>query len=490
MLAHITSLPSRFGVGDVGVWARRFAYLLRDLRQTYWQVLPLGPSSPAMGNSPYAGYSAFAANPLLICMEDLHEFGLLPYHPEDGVGTPMPRRASYDGASSRKLALLYEAFRHSRERLGQDLAYRTFVEENRFWLEDWALFRTLKDRFHGRSWQDWPDEFRYRHQHAMDGWRYEGGEAIEFEYFKQFVFISQWQRLRKTCQDAGVRLIGDLPIYVTFDSADVWAHPELFKLDERRLPYVVAGVPPDYFSKTGQLWGNPVYNWDEHKKQNFSWWIARMRHVLGLFDYVRVDHFRGLSAYWEVPANETTAQNGKWIEAPGHELFKAFARRIASLPVIAEDLGVIDADVRMLKKTFGLPGMKILQFAFGDEAGKHLPHLFTSNCVVYSGTHDNNTVRGWFELEAQENERRALQEYLGMAVDAQQAPRELIRLGMMSVANTAIFPLQDILGLDHTHRMNTPATLNGNWEWRMLEEELDSGRYAWFREMTEFYNRC
>ncbi len=490
VLAHITSLPSRFGVGDAGIWARRFVSLLHDLHQTYWQVLPLGPSSPAMGNSPYAGYSAFAANPLLICMEDLHASGMLPYHPDEGVTTRQPGRADYDGAGSRKMALLYEAFRHCREQLAQDAAYHRFIEDNRFWLEDWALFSTLKSRFHGQSWQNWPDEFRFRRQEALDAWSREGLEAIEFEYFKQYVFVQQWQCLRRACDEASIRLVGDLPIYVTFDSADVWAHPELFKLDDNRLSTVVAGVPPDYFSRTGQLWGNPVYDWDAHKNQEFSWWTARMKHTLGFFDHVRVDHFRGLSAYWEVPAGETTAQNGKWVEAPGQELFQTFARRIASLPVIAEDLGVIDADVRMLKKAFNLPGMKILQFAFGEEAAKHLPHLFDRNCVVYSGTHDNNTVRGWFEREASPDELRTFQQYVGRGINAQQAPREMIRLGMMSVADTAIFPLQDILGLDSAHRMNTPATLNGNWEWRMQETDLEAGRYDWFREMTKFYNRC
>ena len=491
ILLHVTSLPSAFGVGDMGPWAFRFAEYLATLQQSYWQILPLTPTSPAIGNSPYSSASAFAGNFLLISPEVLVADGYLA--PEDVPPFPEhdPGRAHYEQAEQFKTSLLQKAFIRNRSGLDTNYAFLRFVEHNAFWLDDYALFATLKDRFHGAMWIEWPTEYRDRLPDALAYWRKDAAEAILYEKFVQFIFFNQWRQLKEYCNDKGVSIIGDMPIYVTLDSADVWGNHAIFKLGPERTPEYVAGVPPDYFSATGQLWGNPVYDWDALGKTGYDWWIKRMAHALGLYDIIRLDHFRAFSAYWEVPATEKTAVNGEWIDGPGTRFFTSLLRRIPTLPLIAEDLGVITADVRELKDTYGFPGMVILQFCFGQNLpdNPYAPHNHTRNSVVYTGTHDNNTVNGWFYNEASPDDQHRFLKYAGLHNHDGQAHMIAIRLAMASVANTAIFPMQDILGLGGETRMNTPSSSNGNWMWRVRPEELDLHRAQHFFDFAKLYGR-
>jgi len=487
ILLHITSLPSQYGIGDLGPEARQFATFIKELGQSYWQMLPLCP--PGFGGSPYAGTSAFAGNPDIISPDVLVEQGFLPEADLPDTDVSDPRRVDFDSVGQGRDVMFAKAFAHSGRDVLTDPEFLTFCRENADWLEDWALFITLKNRFDRKAWNQWPEEFRYRDAGALQAWRDEGADQLARERFVQFLFHKQWHEFKGHCNDQGVNLVGDQPIYVTYDSADVWAHPDLFQLDSRREPLFVAGVPPDYFSSTGQRWGNPVYAWEAHRAENYSWWTRRFRHALRFCDFVRMDHFRGFAGYWSIPADEKTAINGEWVESPGRELFTVLSRRFGVLPIIAEDLGVITADVRELKQLFGFPGMKIVQFAFGKEWPKHVPHLYDANCVVFSGTHDNNTVRGWFEHDSSKEERQTLARYLGRVPTTEDVHMAMIRLAMQSVANTAIFPIQDVLGLGGQHRMNTPATLHGNWQWRLLPSEMDRQRLSWFKEMTGFFDR-
>jgi 4-alpha-glucanotransferase len=375
---------------------------------------------------------------------------------------------------------------------GKRHEYERFCTENSTWLDDFALFMALRDHFPGRSWSEWPQEVRDRHPGALDSLKGELHDALERATFLQYVFFEQWHYLKAYCNRRGIQIFGDIPIYVIHDSVDVWANPELFVLDDERRPSVVAGVPPDYFSETGQLWGNPIYRWDVLRERGYGWWIQRVEHNLALFDLIRVDHFRGLVGYWVVPAGETNAVNGQWVEAPAEDFLNALLRRFQQLPIIAEDLGVITSDVREIMHRFELPGMKVLLFAFGEDlpTNPYIPHNLSRNCVLYTGTHDNNTTRGWFEREATPEIRERLFRYLGREVPAEDIHRELIRLAMMSVANTAIFPMQDVLGLGEDAKMNRPATTEGNWQWRLSPEQLTTSLADTLREMTELYGRA
>jgi 4-alpha-glucanotransferase len=358
-------------------------------------------------------------------------------------------------------------------------------------LDDFSLFAVIKKRFQGRIWNQWPGDLRDRKAESLQAVREECRDPLEKENFLQYLFYKQWWSLKEYCNQKGIQILGDLPIYVNFDSADVWANPDIFKLDEEKRPLFVSGVPPDYFSKTGQLWGNPVYHWDRLKETGFEWWVNRIAHHLRLYDAVRIDHFRGLVACWEVSASEETALHGRWTEAPVGDFFKALSRRFLHLPIIAEDLGLITPDVREVLHQLGFPGMKVLLFAFGEDHPMHpyLPHTYGRNCVVYTGTHDNNTVRGWFEKEASPDDKRRLFRYLGRPVLSDEIHWEMIRLAMVSVADTAIFPLQDILGLGEDSRMNRPATTWGNWEWRLKPDQLTQSVSEKILEMTETYGR-
>jgi 4-alpha-glucanotransferase len=385
-------------------------------------------------------------------------------------------------------SLAYERFRNDQI----DCAgYDEFCRNNSWWLEDFALFTSLHRRYAGNVWSTWPDAIKYRDPSALDAMRQTLKKNIETEKFLQHIFHKQWQALRNYCTTKGIRLIGDIPIYVNYDSADVWTHPELFRLDATLHPLVVAGVPPDYFSRTGQLWKNPLYNWEEHTRSGFSWWVHRIEHNLSLVDYTRIDHFRGLVAYWEVPADAKNAICGKWVPAPGEELLTLLKDRVVDLPLIAEDLGIITPDVSHLIERFNLPGMRVLLFAFTDDpsGSPHAPHNLKKNCILYTGTHDNATVRGWLESEATLGEKRRLFRYIGREISADQLPAELIRLAMMSVADTVIFPMQDILGLGAESRMNRPGTDAGNWRWRLKKDQISLLVTENLGEMTEVYGR-
>ena len=492
VILHLTSLPSEHGIGDLGPGAAWFADFLAESGQGLWQILPIGPTSPAIGNSPYSSFSAFAANPLLISPDKLVEDGWLPRsaladHPA------FPReRCDYPAVEVYKLGLLYAAFKDNRKRLADDPFYARFCRDQAYWLDDYVLFASIKAEQGGRMWSEWPSELRDRDPAALDAARERLAATVEYMRFEQYLFFSQWQEFRKMLRERRIHLVGDAPIYVTYDSADVWANPDCFKLDHDKQPTAVAGVPPDYFSATGQLWGNPVFDWERLRERRFDWWIERVRHNLSLYDYVRIDHFRGFAGYWEIPAGEKTAVNGAWVDAPGMEFFSELEAAFPSLPIIAEDLGVITPDVRELRDTFNLPGMRIVQFCFGHGIGGNLdaPHNHVRRAVAYTGTHDNNTSRGWFAHETSEEDRRRLFAYAGRVFGEREAAWELIRLTWASCAAFALCPMQDLLSLDESGRMNTPSKAKGNWEWRLSWEQLGGELKSRLRAMTELFGRC
>jgi 4-alpha-glucanotransferase len=491
ILLHITSLPSRYGIGDMGPWSYRFADFLGEAKQSLWQILPLNPTEPAYGNSPYQSESAFAGNPLLISPELMVRDGLLE---DTNLATPpqFPKgRIDYDATIAYK-EKLFDMAHECFSQTSPKHEYEKFCAENAFWLDDFALFKVLKIRFSGKVWTEWPQEIRDRQPEALQALMKELHKGIEREKFLQFLFFRQWISLKGYCNQRGIQIFGDIPIYVIHDSADVWANPELFDLDDTGNPSAVAGVPPDYFSETGQLWGNPLYRWDRLRETGYTWWIKRIAHNAKYLDLVRVDHFRGFVGYWEVPAGEANAINGSWVEAPAEDFFNTLLKRFPRLPIIAEDLGVITPDVREIMHRFDLPGMKVLLFAFGDDlaTNPYIPHNLPKNCVIYTGTHDNNTVRGWFEREATPETKERLVQYLGREVSVERIHWELIRLAMMSVANMAIFPMQDLLGLGEDARMNRPATTEGNWQWQLLQEQLTPHLTQKLLEMTEIYGRA
>jgi 4-alpha-glucanotransferase len=490
ILLHIVSLPSRYGIGDLGPAAYAFADFLAASKQGLWQILPVGPTDPACGNSPYSSSSAFAGSHLMISPDLLLDDGLLTEAEVDQEAVPVRDRAHYSAATAGKERLLDRAFQRWQRR--QDKAeYDQFCAQHAGWLGEFADFAAIKAAHGGQDWGCWPKELRFRNAASLESARGRLAERIEREKFCQFLFFKQWTCLKRYCNDRGISMVGDLPIYVSYDSADAWSNPDLFKLDSEGRPAAVAGVPPDYFSETGQLWGNPVYRWDALKQTRYQWWVARMGHALGMFDTVRVDHFRGFVAFWEVPAGEPTAVNGKWVDAPADDLLEVLAGAFPDLPVIAEDLGVITPEVKAVMERFGLPGMKVLQFAFGDDDPHqpYLPHNFGPNCFVYTGTHDNNTLMGWFGTEARPDERRRLLRYLGADVAPERLHWEVMRLAMMSVARSAVFPLQDILGLGADSRMNLPSALDGNWSWRILPDHLTAAVRDDLGQMTETYGR-
>ncbi|MHB8482611.1 MAG: 4-alpha-glucanotransferase [Nitrospiria bacterium] len=491
LLLHVSSLPSPFGIGDLGPCAHRFADLLFEARQSYWQVLPINPTSTALGNSPYNSDSAFAGNPLLISPELLEKEGLLSKSDFDSFPSFPSRRVDYEAVTLFKRKILSRAYEAFRPSLEKDPEFSLFCKEHSPWLESYALLKVLREHLNGVSWNRFPEELKNRDQNILDRYREEFKDQILSEQFLQFIFFKQWFSLKEYCNRKNIRIIGDIPIYVQYDSADVWTDPGIFHLDQERRPRVVAGVPPDYFSKTGQLWGNPLYNWETLKARNFDWWIRRLAHNLKLFDRVRLDHFRGFVACWQVPAGEATAEHGEWRAAPAEDFLKTVFSHFPDSPMIAEDLGVITPDVIEILRRFRIPGMKLLVFAFGEDSAGHpyAPHNYTGNSVAYTGTHDTNTVRGWFRKEMSPEERYRLSAYLGREVHEESIHLELIRLAMMSVANTVIIPVQDVLGLGEEARMNVPGTVNGNWEWRILPDQLTSTGMARLAQMSLIYGR-
>jgi 4-alpha-glucanotransferase len=487
VLLHPTSLPGPYGIGDLGEWAYRFVDWLVERGQSIWQVLPLSPTG--YGDSPYQALSAFAGNPLMISLDRLVEAGWLdrgelydvPRFPADRVD--FGKVIAYH---SEKLARAYEGFRE-RATGDQTAEYERWVQDNAYWLADYTLFAALKARHNNQPWVEWPRGEALHEAGALREAEEVLADAVGQRRWQQWAFHRQWGDLKRYAGEKGVRLIGDLPIFVAHDSADVWANRDLFYLDEKGYPTVVAGVPPDYFSPTGQRWGNPLYRWDVLKASGYGWWLRRFRALFNVVDAVRVDHFRGFAAYWEIPAEEETAEKGEWIEGPGEDFFRVVKEALGELPIIAEDLGVITKDVVDLREGFDLPGMKVLQFAWSGPKNPFLPHNHTPNSVVYTGTHDNNTTHGWWQREADEGTRNFIRHYLHRAVD--NPAWTLIVVGMRSVANTFVVPMQDVLNLGAEARMNTPGQPGGNWTWRFTPGQLDYQAMPTLAELTELYQR-
>ena len=489
ILLHPTSLPGRYGIGDLGAAAYRFVDWLAEQGQSIWQMLPLGPTS--YGDSPYQTLSAFAGNPNLISLDGLVESGLL--HKSDLLDTPPfpPRRVDYGWVipfHERKLAAAHRRFQQPNQRALQR-EWQEFTAANRHWLDDFALFSALKKQHELRPWVEWESALRDREPNALAAAALDCAAEIEAEKFRQWLFDRQWRALKSHANQRGIRLFGDLPIFVAHDSADVWAHQEQYALDARGTPTVIAGVPPDYFSPTGQRWGNPLYRWAVMRADGYRWWIERVRALLQRVDFIRIDHFRGFEAYWEIPASEKTAIKGRWVAGPGKDFFAAIQAALGSLPIIAEDLGVITPEVEALRDAFDLPGMKVLQFAWSDPRNPFLPHNHPVNCIVYTGTHDNNTTRGWWENEVDENTRRFMQDYLGQGIQTNDIVWTLARVGMRSSAQSFIMPMQDVLGLGAEGRMNTPGEAAGNWTWRFTAADFDHPGKDALRHITRLFQR-
>ncbi|MGB5713066.1 MAG: 4-alpha-glucanotransferase [Waterburya sp.] len=490
VLLHPTSLPSRFGIGDLGENAYRFVDFLTNSDQQIWQILPIGPTG--YGNSPYLSYSALAGNPLLISPEVLQQQGLLT--PEELKHLPdFPLdQVDFELVIATKMPLLRRASDRfkAQDSPTKDEEYKLFCQRHNDWLSDYALFMSLKQANHGSAWNQWPKDIASRQPEAMAKWATELADEIFFHKFLQYQFFSQWTNLKQYANRKGISLFGDIPIYVAHDSVDVWAHREIFRLDPKTgEAALMAGVPPDYFSATGQLWGNPVYNWEELKKTGFKWWIRRIEAILEYVDIIRIDHFRGFQAYWAVPQGETNAMNGTWLDAPGDQFFQLLGKQLGKLPIVAEDLGVITPEVEALRDKFEFPGMKILQFAFdSDRANGFLPFNYTNrNCVVYTGTHDNNTTLGWFNERSPEAKSRVI-DYVGcLCQDG--IHWSMIRLALGSVGNTVVLPFQDILGLGTDAKMNTPSQPTGNWSWRCRAEAFNDELSGRLKYLTYLYGR-
>ncbi len=488
ILLHPTSLPGPYGIGTIGKAAREFIDFLVKAKQQYWQILPLGPTGFA--DSPYQCYSAFAGNPNLIDFDLLITEGLLSQadlaaFPDTGDGP-----VQFDLVQNARKPLLVKAFRTFNETADQlsRTRYRNFIKEEYRWLNDYALFRAIKDHFNGLPWYQWEEKARKRDPETIRQLQSDLHDQIEFYKFTQHLFFRQWNQIRNYARKKKISIIGDIPLYISLDSSDAWANPGLFEFDEEGLPIRVGGVPPDYFSETGQLWGNPLYRWTVNKKEVYDWWVDRIRTNLAMADIIRIDHFRGFAAYWAVPYSEKTAINGKWIPGPGKEFFDVMKQEIGALPIIAEDLGVITPDVEELRDGFAFPGMKILQFAFDSaEANDYLPHNYTRNYIVYTGTHDNDTVKGWFEKASSADKKMALQY---MNTKGQEIHWDFIRLAWSSVADTAIVPMQDLLGLDTTGRMNLPGTTVNNWLWRANAHDFTPMLAEKLAEITLLFGRA
>ena len=470
LLLHVTSLPSYGGIGDFGPAAYAFADFLAEAKQRLWQVLPLSPTG--YGNSPYAAISAFAGNPLLISLAYLADWGWI--EPERITGLAgCSGVVCWEEVVRTKIPLIEEAARNFlHKHSDEDWArFESYCRMNGTWLESFALYSVLRQRFNGASWHTWPTDLARREPHAIEELRRRQRDELLIQQIIQFAFDEQWSRLRAYCAERKIKVIGDVAIFVNYDSADVWTNPGIFELDENLLPIRVAGVPPDYFSKTGQRWGNPLYRWDILQHQDFAWWIDRIRRAESLYDIIRLDHFRGFDAFWAIPSEHLTAEHGQWIKAPGAELFQRLHHELGSLPFIAEDLGVITAEVEALREQFNFPGMRILQFGFADRhAHNYLPHQYVQNTVVYTGTHDNNTTRGWWTQEATKAEKLAVKAYLGTG--KKDVVWAMIRAVEASVADICIVPVQDVLDLGPEARMNLPASSGDNWSWRCPEGAL------------------
>lgn len=492
ILLHITSLPSSYGIGDLGPEAKNFANFLNRTGQKYWQLLPVNPTEAGQGHSPYSAVSSHAGNTLLISPDLLLQQGLLSEKDLAECRLESAMKANYEDAERNKTLLLDIAWKNNVTRADKKQeSFEIFCNDEKEWLDDFAYYMLLKKINEGRPWYEWPEEYKFRNTGSLSALQRDHEDELKAIKWFQFLFYQQWNDLKKYCNDLGIKLIGDLPFYISYDSSDVWSHSEIFSIDEQGKRIGVAGVPPDAFSADGQLWGMPVFRWDILKEKGYSWWINRLKNNRRLFDLVRLDHFRAFSDYWEVPATESTARNGEWKSGPGAEFLKTMKAAMGELPFIAEDLGDIDEPVLKLRDEFNLPGMKVLQFAFGDDFSEsdYIPHQYKHNFIVYTGTHDNNTTRGWFRTDADDQVKERIQRYLGRHVSEDEIADVFCRLAMSSVAKTAIIPIQDLLGLDESGRMNIPSVGENNWSWRLLPGQINQDVEIKLIEWTIIYDR-
>ena len=486
ILMPVSSLPSRFGIGGFSKEAYEFVDFLATSGQTLWQILPLGPTG--YGDSPYQSFSTFAGNPYYISLDTLIDEGLLTEEECSSVDFGSDaKKVNYEKIYNTRFKLLKKAF--DRADLDNNAEYKKYIEDNKLWLKDYAMYMAIKDSLGGISWIEWDEDIRLRKPQVMAEYEEKLSEEIEFYYYQQYLFSTQWVALKEYANKKGINIIGDIPIYVAFDSADTWANPELFQLDEENVPIAVAGCPPDAFSVTGQLWGNPLYRWDYHEETGFAWWIRRLSHCFEIYDVVRIDHFRGFDEYWAIPYGDETAEFGEWKPGPGYKLFEAMKKALGKREVIAEDLGFLTPSVIKLVKKTGYPGMKILQFAFDSrEESDYLPYNYPNNCVVYTGTHDNDTVNGWINVMSKKD--LAFEKKFLNVRRTSDICDSLIRTALASVADTAIIPMQDYLGLGSEARINTPSTLGGNWEWRMDSDACTEKLSKYILELAQIYGRA
>ena len=487
ILMPIFSLPSRYGIGSFSKSAYQFVDMLKKAGQKYWQILPLCPTS--YGDSPYQSFSTYAGNPYFIDLDQLIEEKLLTRKECQTCDFgDDPQDIDYGKLYENRFKLLRKAY--ERANVGEDQEFEAYRRENAWWLDDYALFMAVKDRFDGVAWNEWAEDIRLRWSNAMDYYRRELYYEIEFYSYLQFVFMKQWKKLKNYANINGIEIIGDIPIYVAFDSADAWANPELFQFDAENLPTAVAGCPPDGFSADGQLWGNPLYRWDYHRETGFDWWIRRIAYCSELYDVVRIDHFRGFDEYYSIPYGDTTARNGHWEKGPGAALFEAAKNRLGELNIIAEDLGYITDSVKKLVADSGFPGMKVLEFAFDSrEKSDYLPYTYEKNSVVYTGTHDNETIAGWY-AGLDKSDLKMCTDYMNIdRIPGKEYHWDFIRLAMLSVSDLCVIPIQDYLGLDNRARINHPSTLGTNWRWRLAKGQLSASLLKEIREMTRISGR-
>lgn len=489
ILLPVSSIPSKYGIGTFSKEAYAFVDFLQKAGQSLWQILPLGPTG--YGDSPYQSFSTFAGNPYYIDLEALVENGWLTAKECDAYDFGKNAQyIDYEKIYFSRFDVLRKAFDRALEnQFEQEKDYQVFVKSNAFWLEDYALYMAIKNGFGGISWTEWDEDIKLRKHDAIALYQEKYEEDIKFFRFLQYLFYKQWAALKAYANKKGIEIVGDIPIYVAFDSADTWANPKLFQLDDTSTPIAVAGCPPDAFSETGQLWGNPLYDWEYHKKTDFAWWMKRISYCFQLYDVVRIDHFRGFDEYWSVPYGDLTAEKGKWCKGPGYAIFETMKKTLGDRKVIAEDLGYLtDSVIELVQKT-GYPGMKILQFAFDSkEESDYLPYNYTKNCVVYTGTHDNDTILGWY-TNLSKADRNFADRYMHLRDDEDEVEWEFIRAAISSVADTAIIPMQDYLGLDETARINTPSTLGNNWKWRMKKGVCTDELAERIKKLCKLYGR-
>lgn len=492
ILLHITSLPSAFGIGDFGPEAKKFANALHASKQKYWQILPLNPVQREHAYSPYSSVSAMAGNTLLISPELLVKDGLLSKQNIKEFQLPVKRKVDFESAEKIREQLFEKAYSNFQQHAPASLVekFRRYYQQEAHWLEDYALFMLLKKKFKGKAWFQWPNKYKFRDKEALENFSKENKDALDKIKWQQLIFLKQWLDLKTYCNNLNIKFFGDLPFYVAYDSADVWSHPEIFSVNKNGEIEAVAGTPPDDFSTGGQLWGMPVFNWEMLKQNNYKWWIERCRRNFELFDLLRLDHFRAFSAFWEVKAGSKTAKSGAWKQGPGRDLFTDLKKEFGQLPFVAEDLGDIDKPVYALRDEFNLPGMKILQFAFGDDIAHspYIPHNITPHAVIYTGTHDNNTTIGWYKAVDQ-TVRKNLKEYTGTSATRNNVYIILSRMAYASVAELVILPMQDVLGLDGSARMNNPGKSGNNWNWRLRLNKLSPQHIELLKRWVEMYNR-